>query len=188
MKVLSKYAVACAFILFIVCFDTACAQPLYQGGGRVMLSGQVVDSACALDANSTYQVIEFDPQPMGQLIRLGESVPRTFTLRLVKCSLIRPDPGIPGAFLPDWKHVRVTFDGQADSGGKLFAATGSTRGLALRITDWQGRQSTPGVPMSVTLLTGEDQELRYTLQLVGNGRPMAVGSHRAAVRFRLEYY
>ena len=42
--------------------------------------------------------------------------------------------------------------------------------------------------MALTPLTGEDQELRYVLQLVGNGRPMADGSHRAAVRFRLEYF
>lgn len=120
MKILSRLKVFCAFILFAVSFDTVSAQQLYQGGGRVTLVGQVIDSACALDANSIYQVIEFDPLPMGQLIRLGESAPRTFTLRLVKCSLVRPDPGRPGAFLPDWQHVRVTFDGQADSGGKLF--------------------------------------------------------------------
>lgn len=188
MKILSKLDVVGAFILFAVSFDTVSAEQLYQGSGRVTLAGQVIDSACALDANSLYQVIELDPLPMGQLIRLGESAPRTFTLRLVKCSLVRPDPGRPGAFLPDWQHVRVTFDGQADSGGKLFAAAGSTRGLALRITDWQGQQSVPGVPMSLISLSGGDQELRYTLQMVGNGSPMAVGSHRAAVRFRLEYF
>lgn len=42
--------------------------------------------------------------------------------------------------------------------------------------------------MFLTPLTGEDQELRYNLKLVGNGRPMAVGSYRTAVRFRLEYF
>ncbi|MFU0840665.1 fimbrial protein [Pseudomonas fragi] len=125
---------------------------------------------------------------MGQLIRLGESAPRTFTLRLVKCLLTRPDPSRPDSYLPDWQHVRVTFDGLPDMGGRFFAAGGTAQGLALRITDMQGQDSKPGVPMALTPLTGEDQELRYVLQLVGNGRPMADGSHRAAVRFRLEYF
>jgi len=159
-----------------------------QGSGRVMLAGKVVDSACALDAQSVYQVIELDDLPMGRLIRQGEGEPHAFSLSLIKCSLTRPDPSRPDTYLPDWQHVRVTFEGQADSGGRLFATVGSSRGLALRIADMQGQQSTPGVPMSLTSLSGGDQELRYTLQLVGNGQPMAAGSHRASVRFRLEYF
>ncbi|WP_252342322.1 fimbrial protein [Pseudomonas fragi] len=90
--------------------------------------------------------------------------------------------------MPDWQHVRVTFDGLADASGRLFAIGGAARGLALRIADTQGQESIPGVPMPLALLTGADQELHYTLQLVGNGRPVAVGSHRTAVRFRLEYF
>lgn len=42
----------------------------------------------------------------------------------------------------------------------------------------------PLVPFSAT----KDQVLHYTLRLVGNDQPMSVGSHSAAVRFRLEYY
>ena len=37
-------------------------------------------------------------------------------------------------------------------------------------------------------LSGAVRNQRYTLQLVGNGQPMAAGSHRASVRFRLEYF
>ena len=159
-----------------------------QGNGRVMLEGQIVDSACALDAISSYQAIEFDLLPMGQLIRQGQSLPKSFILRLVKCSLVRPDSFRPGSYLPDWQHVRVTFDGLADGSGRFFAVGGTAQGLALRIADTQGQESVPGVPMTMTALTGADQELHYTLQLVGNGRPMAVGSHRTAVRFRLEYF
>ncbi|PAA31543.1 fimbrial protein [Pseudomonas fragi] len=175
----------CAFIVWLGPIAVARDN---QGSGSITLHGQILESACALDANSAYQVIELDPLPMGQLIRLGESAPRTFTLRLVKCLLTRPDPSRPDSYLPDWQHVRVTFDGLPDMGGRFFAAGGTAQGLALRITDMQGQDSKPGVPMGLTPLTGEDQELRYVLQLVGNGRPMAVGSHRAAVRFRLEYF
>ena len=90
--------------------------------------------------------------------------------------------------MPDWQHLRVTFEGLADGNGQLFATQGTSQGLALRIADMQGQPSKPGVPMALVPLAGTDQELRYTLQLVGNGRPMAAGSHRVAVRFRLEYF
>ncbi|PAA13002.1 fimbrial protein [Pseudomonas fragi] len=174
--------------MFITLGFGVCTALASQGGGRVTLEGQIVDSACALDASSAYQLVEFDPLPMGQLIRQGQSLPVIFTLRLIKCSLVRPDSFRPGSYLPDWQHVRVTFDGLADASGRLFAIGGAARGLALRIADTQGQESIPGVPMPLALLTGADQELHYTLQLVGNGRPVAVGSHRTAVRFRLEYF
>jgi fimbrial protein len=82
----------------------------------------------------------------------------------------------------------VTFDGVADSNGRDFAVLGAASGLALRITDSKGLESIPGVPMPLISLSGNDQELQYTLQLVGNGRPMVAGSHRTALRFRLEYF
>lgn len=183
-----RLAVAGAFLMFTSLFVNCSAAQGNQGSGRVTLLGEVVESACALDAKSAYQIIELEPLAMGRLIRQGQSEFHNFSLRLVKCSLARPDPVRPGAYLPDWQHVRVTFDGLADAGGHLFAMAGSSTGLALRIADIQGQPSTPGVPMSLAPLTGADQELHYTLQLVGNGRPMAAGSHSAAVRFRLEYF
>ena len=186
VNVLSTLAVTSSLLIGSTLFISASAAN--QGNGRVTLEGQIVDSACALDAGSAYQLIEMDPVPVGRLIRDGDSDPHPFTLRLVACTLTRPDPESPGEYLPDWQHVRVTFDGLADASGRLFAIGGTARGLALRIADTQGQESIPGVPMPLAPLTGADQELHYTLQLVGNGRPVAVGSHRTAVRFRLEYF
>jgi len=159
-----------------------------QGSGVVALEGQLVDSACALEAGSLHQVVTMEAVSIGQLIRQGESTPHPFSLRLVNCSLSRPDPSRPGNYLPDWQHVRVTFEGQAGASGRTFATQGTSQGLAYQINDKQGHESAPGMPMPLIPLTGKDQELHYTLQLVGNGLPMAVGSHRAAVRFRLEYF
>lgn len=181
-----------AFTCVLVMFATSClpvfAGQQHQGSGLVTLEGQILDSACALDASSAYQVIDMTPVPVGRLIREGESDPHPFSLRLVKCSLTRPDPARPGHYLPDWEHVRVTFEGLTDREGRSFAALGSSQGVALHITDANGQESIPGVPMDLTPLAGEDMVLNYVLQLVGNDQPMAVESHRAAVRFRLEYY
>ena len=76
-----------------------------------------------------------------------------------------------------------------DRQGRSFAANGSSQGVAFHIIDAQGRESLPGVPMAmIPLSSARDQVLHYTLKLVGNDQPLSVGSHRAAVRFRLEYY
>ena len=174
--------------MFVGSLSTMSVAQEYQGSGRITMLGGVLDSACALDASSAYQVIDMNLLSMGSLIRQRVSEPRAFKLRLVKCSLTRPDPARPGTDLPDWQHLRVTFDGVADSSGRDFAVLGAASGLALRITDSQGLESIPGVPMPLISLSGNDQALQYTLQLVGNGRPMVAGSHRTALRFRLEYF
>lgn len=186
MRVISTLVVSSSALISIALLFTASAAN--QGNGLVTLEGQILDSACALDSGSVYQLIEMDPVPMGRLIREGDGDPHPFSLRLVQCSLTRPDPERPGQYLPDWQHVRVTFEGLSDREGRSFASSGTSRGVALHITDSQGRESTPGIPMPMTPLSGEDQSLHYIVQLVGNDQPMAVGSHRAAVRFRLEYY
>lgn len=188
MTTLSTWIITSSLAMFSSSFINVYAAKQDQGSGLVTLGGQILDSACALDSGSAYQVIEMDPAPMGRLIREGESEPHEFSLRLVRCSLMRADPSRPGRYLPDWEHVRVTFDGLTDREGRSFAAIGTSQGVALHITDMNGRESMPGVPMDLTPLSGGGQELRYVLQLVGNDRPMAVGTHRAAVRFRLEYF
>lgn len=188
MKALSALAVTYSLVLFTTSCIAVAATRQDQGSGVVTLGGQILDSACALDTNSDYQLIEMEPVPVGRMVREGESPPHPFLLRLVQCSLTRPDPSRPGQYLPDWEHVRVTFEGLTDMAGRSFAAIGSSQGVALHITDMNGRESIPGVPMSLTPLTGKDQVLHYTLRLIGNGSPMAVGTHRAAVRFRLEYF
>lgn len=188
MSALAKLAMTGCLGMLISSLSTMLVAQEHQGSGRVTLVGEILDSACALDVNSAYQVIDMDLLSMGSLIRHNVGELRAFSLRLIKCSLTRPDPGRPGTNLPDWQHVRVTFDGVTDSGGRYFAALGTASGLALRITDWRGQESIPGVPMPIISLSGNDQELRYSLQLVGNGRSMVVGSHRTALRFRLEYF
>ena len=186
VRVFSTLVVTSSLLISSAPFPVASAAS--QGQGIVTLEGQFVDSACALDADSAYQLIEMDPVPLGRLIRDGDGDPHPFSLRLVACTLTRPDPESPGEYLPDWQHVRVTFEGLTDREGRSFAAQGSSQGVALHITDMQGRESIPGVPMPMTPVSAGDQALHYIVQLVGNNRPMVVGAHRAAVRFRLEYY
>jgi type 1 fimbria pilin len=187
VKALSPAALATSLVLLTLSVNTVLAAG--QGSGIVRLGGEIIDTACTLDTGSAFQIIEMDPAPVGRLIREGEGDPHPFTLRLVGCSLTRYDPDHIGERLPDWQHVRVTFEGEPDREGRSFAATGTSQGVALHIIDAQGRESLPGVPMPLVPFSAtKDQVLHYTLRLVGNDQPMSVGSHSAAVRFRLEYY
>ena len=127
MKALSPAALATSLVLLTLSVNTVLAAG--QGSGIVRLGGEIIDTACTLDTGSAFQIIEMDPAPVGRLIREGEGDPHPFTLRLVGCSLTRYDPDHIGERLPDWQHVRVTFEGEPDREGRSFAATGPRKGL-----------------------------------------------------------
>nr|WP_242488230.1 MULTISPECIES: fimbrial protein [Pseudomonas] len=172
--------------LFISPCDAA--QTRVQGDGLVTLGGEIIDSACGLEAVTADQTIDMPPEPIGRLLREGAGQMQPFQLRLVNCTVTRPDPLRPGETLPDWEHLRVTFDGPSDMGGRSFAAFGASQGVAFHIEDAAGQVSVPGVPMALLPVVDGDMTLHYRLRLVGNGVPLLAGAHRAAVRFKLEYF
>jgi len=186
VKTIISFAVTSSLMLFIspwVAADTPA-----QGDGLVTLGGEIIDSACGLELVSADQTIEMRPEPIGRLLRNAIGDPHPFQLRLVNCSLTRPDPSRPDVNLPDWQHLQVTFDGPRDRDGRSFAAFGGSQGVALHIWDAAGQESVPGEPMPLLPLVEGDMTLHYTLRLVGNGLPLMPGAHGAAVRFKLEYF
>lgn len=186
MKTFISLAIASSLTTFIS--PCVFAQASSQGDGVVLLGGEVVDSACGLELSSTDQTIEMPPEPVGRLLRNTRGEDHPFQLRLVNCSLSRPDPLRPGASLPDWQHMQVTFDGPTDRAGLSFAVFGGSQGVALHIVDSAGQESIPGQRMAPAPLMEGDMTLNYRFYLVGNGLPLVVGAHRAAVRFKLEYF
>ena len=186
MKTFLSFAIASSLTVLInpCVFANAAA----QGEGLVTLGGEVIDSACGLELVSADQTIEMPPEPIGRLLRSAIGEPHPFQLRLVNCSLTRPDPSRPDVNLPDWQHLQVTFDGARDRDGRSFAAFGGSQGVALHIWDAAGQESIPGEPMPLLPLAEGDMTLHYTLRLVGNGLPLMPGAHGAAVRFKLEYF
>ena len=186
MKTIISVALASSLTMFIS--PGVAGQAPAQGDGIVTLNGEVIDSACGLELASADQSIEMPPEPIGRLLRNTVGAPHPFQLRLVNCSLTRPDPSRPGETLPDWQHLRVTFDGARDREGRSFTAFGDSQGVAFHIWDSAGQESVPGVPMGLHPLKEGDMTLDYTLRLVGNGLPLVPGAHLAAVRFELEYF
>ncbi len=185
-----KIFISLAITSFLTMFLSPCvvAQTPAQGDGVVTLGGEVVDSACGLELVSVDQTIDIAPEPIGRFLRRARGGDQSFQLRLVNCTLSRTDPLRPGVTLPDWQHLRVTFDGPTDRGGRSFAVFGGSQGVALNIEDAVGQVSIPGQPMTPHPLSEGDITLHYTLHFIGNGLPMVAGAHRAAVRFKLEYF
>jgi fimbrial protein len=177
-----------AFSVTLLLGPCVFAQSSSQGEGAVTLGGEVVDSACGLELSSLDQTVEMPAEPVGRLLRNAQGETHPFQLRLVNCTLTRPDPSRPGETLPDWQHMQVTFDGPTDRSGRSFAVFGGSQGVALHIVDSAGQESVPGERMAPRPLSEGDMTLHYTLNLVGNGLPLVVGPHSAAVRFRLEYF
>lgn len=163
-----------------------CAQD--EGRGAVAFGGEIIDSACGLEVGAANQIVEMPAEPIGRLLRNGRGEPHPFQLRLVNCSLDLPRSSLSGESLPEWRHVQVTFDGASDRGGLSFTVFGDSQGVALNIVDELGRESVPGKPMARQSLKEGGVALNYTLHLVGNGLPLVAGTHRAAVRFKLEYF
>ncbi|WP_395607360.1 fimbrial protein [Pseudomonas sp. B22129] len=183
-----KTFISLAITTSLMTLISPCAVAQNQGDGVVTLGGQIIDSACGLELSSVDQTIEMPAEPIGRLLRNALGAPHPFQLRLINCSLTRPDPNRPGATLPDWEHLRVTFDGARDRDGRSFAASGLSQGVALHIWDSRGEESVPGERMTPHPLNEGDMTLNYTLRLVGNGLQMLPGAHSAAVRFKLEYF
>lgn len=186
MRTLISFAITSSLAMCLS--PWAVAQTAAQGDGVVTLGGEIVDSACGLELASVDQTIEMPPEPIGRLLRNAIGEPHPFQLRLVNCSLTRPDPSRPDVNLPDWQHLQVTFDGPRDRDGRSFAAFGGSQGVALHIWDAAGQESVPGEPMALLPLAEGDMTLHYTLRLVGNGLPLMPGNHGAAVRFKLDYF
>ncbi|AZE62714.1 MULTISPECIES: fimbrial protein [Pseudomonas fluorescens group] len=186
MNVLIRLTVASSVIIFASSFFSVRASA--QSEGVVGFGGEIIESACGLEVGGADQIVEMPAEPIGRLLRDGQGEPFPFQLRLVNCSLSRPDPLRLGQNLPDFQHVQVTFDGARDRGGLSFTAFGDSQGVALQIVDEFGQESVPGKPMARQPLLAGSVALNYTLRLIGNGLPIVAGTHGAAVRFKLEYF
>lgn len=171
-------------LVAIFCEPSAQARPRDQGHGQVHVRGSVIETPCAIDTPSRDQTVDMGATPTTVITRDGQGAARPFSIRLVNCHLARLSSA-----LPDWRYFRATFDGPDDSG--LFGLDGDARGVALQVTDNQGRVARPGEPLQpgVFGLSADGvQQLDYSLRLVSNGELPRAGDFRTALRFRIDYY
>lgn len=166
-----------------LCWLTANVAPVYAAAerARVTVEGQILDTPCSIDPGSREQTILMGDTPVGVIARTGAGRAVPFAIRLRDCSLARFDRR-----LPDWQGLSIAFDGVAD--GSDFAVSGPAAGVALRIFDADGHKAVPGRPLPDAQLVQGSQDLNFTLQLVGNHRPLVKGDYRAVIHFGISYF
>ena len=75
-----------------------------QGDGVVTLGGEVVDSACGLEAASVDQTIEMTPDPIRRLLRHGSGETPPVQSGQGNGQLRRTSQGRPRIRTLDWEH------------------------------------------------------------------------------------
>ncbi|TDN49460.1 type 1 fimbria pilin [Buttiauxella sp. JUb87] len=150
--------------------------------GQTRFSGQVLAAACSLAMEDAWQSIDMGMLPVRN-IQVNTSGPEViFFLRLENCGLLKTNKGtFTGS------PVFVTFDGVRGQQPDRFGLTGQAQGVELRIQDNQGYTAYVGEVMPPQSLTGNGQQLHYTLQLVRNGKTLQAGDYYAVVRMKMEY-
>ncbi|WP_411753386.1 fimbrial protein [Serratia sp. (in: enterobacteria)] len=174
-----EYIVASCLLSALFCV-TATAET-FIGRGRVVMEGNIIETACAIEMSSREQVIEMITVPASQIALDGHGIAKPFVIRLINCTLPRFDPS-----MPDWQAFRVTFDGIKD--GALLGIDGEAQGVGLQIKDQLGNIAFPGVAMPLSGLSSGDKLLQYTINLLPNHQILRAGEYRSTVRFKMDYY
>lgn len=152
-----------------------------MGSGRVKMAGSIIDTACAIDINSIDQTFDMGVVPTGRIIRDGQSVKKSITIKLVKCVLNKNDEN-----LTQWKYFTVTFDGMNDDG--LFTVNGDAKGIAIKILDSNGNVAKPGVPLPSEEIEEGEMSLDYSIQIVGNHKVLHAGEYNSIIKYKMDYY
>ncbi|CAI1114649.1 PAP fimbrial minor pilin protein precursor [Serratia proteamaculans] len=179
MVCLTQGNVVSCLLVILLSVNASAAMP--SGWGRVNMQGSIIETACAIDTVSRDQTIDMSVLPLSQIIRDGQSMTHSFSVRLVNCIVGRIDPK-----LPDWQRFQITFEGRTDTGG--FGVEGEAKGIALQISDTFGNIANPGKPLPSGEVTPGDKTLNYSIRLVGNNQQLKAGEYNSTLRFKMEYY
>lgn len=150
------------------------------GSGRVRMNGEILAAACAIEADSAYQVVNLGTLPIESIEKQGHSSDTIFTIRLTNCKLATVDNS-------QHQTVKITFDGIRESGSNAIAIQGNAQGVGLNIKDARGNRVLLGVPLAETSLSAGGNVLSYSLYLSKNQHQLKVGHYQATVRFVMEY-
>lgn len=170
-----------SIILLSCTLSIVCAEAKLLGEGEVNMSGEILASACAIEAGSAFQSVSLGAIPIKNIEKHSASSEVEFNIRLTNCDLL---PGL----LENTQGIRITFDGLRSRDGKSIANQGDARGIGLGIKDAQGNDVIPGVALSGITLPSGDTVLKYSLTLNKTRHQIKTGTFQANVRFMIEYF
>ncbi|WP_058911437.1 fimbrial protein [Entomohabitans teleogrylli] len=152
-----------------------------QGLGSVTMNGQIQESACSIHTDDVWQEIPFGVISYNDLNQEGKALTKPFAVRLVNCALERSNGDL-------WQSVNITFGGETEVfRPDIFLVHGEAQGLGLRIHSQAGDVARAGEPMPEVRLQNENNELRYLLSVVRNGKTLTEGDWYGIIRFMVTY-
>ncbi|MGC0850361.1 fimbrial protein [Pantoea agglomerans] len=179
LRVTIKIVKTLPFLLSGFCLPLFAAQ---QGGGAVIIKGEVFYTPCAIDLDSRDQTIDMGVTPLSEIATKGYGPTRTFTVRLINCLMLPK----PGQSQYDSEYYQITFEPM--TGTDRFSIQGDAEGIELAIHDTDGNHAQPGIPFPAKEVTTGSMSLNYALQLVSNGQTLKAGDYQSLIRFRMDYY
>nr|WP_238485016.1 fimbrial protein [Rahnella rivi] len=160
--------------------------------GVLRVHGALTESACRLDMVSAWQDIDLGETGTGRLREVGaHGAPLGVQLTLKDClpGPARNRDSHSGNLL--WSEsqpaVTVSFIGTADADNPQLVKVQGAGGLALRLTDPQGRDVRLGSRGAPLLLTPGQNTLTYTVTPERTRTALQAGAYWAQLNFHLSY-
>lgn len=160
--------------------------------GELHVQGQLMEGACSLGMTSVFQNVELGNIPRASLMNIGaEGQPVRFRLTLRDCSRSGGSQTnrYTGVHVQDAIQpvVTLSFSGVADPDMPAFFKVQGASGLALKLSDPQGRNVRPGLRGEPMFITPGDNDLMFTVTPVRTLAPLTAGEFLAAVNFEVSY-
>lgn len=160
--------------------------------GVLHVQGELTESACRLEMASAYQTVSLGNTTTAELTLAGDrGVPVNAQLQLRDClrtpSNNRDTRSGNRVWSTQQPAVSVSFIAPADADNPELVRVQGASGLALRITDTQGRDirlGSRGVPLA--LVVGQSA-LNYSITPERTRAPLQPGAYAAVVGFQLSY-
>lgn len=172
----------CILAHLLLCCICALPDAAAKVQGRANMQGSIIDTACAIDVGSLYQVIEIDMTSTGIMSQSVEGPKIPFSIHFLECSLT---PALQNR--PDWSHFRITFDGARED-ETAFKLYGQAKGVSLKLYSPDGTSIFPGVAMAEQELIEGSSRLDFILRLVSNGQLLQAGDYHTTLRFKMDYF
>ncbi|MCF8582424.1 fimbrial protein [Enterobacter ludwigii] len=150
-------------------------------GGTINFTGQVVDGACAVSADSLNQTVALDQVRASRLQTAGQAAgqAKSFNITLEDCDTTA------------WSNVAVTFNGQSDANtvGALAntAGAGAATNVALQLYGQDGNAMTLGTAGNAATMTTGENILPFSVDYVATAGAATAGGVAAVATFTTTY-
>lgn len=175
-----KKTLLASSIIALTLTATSTAFAADVGSGTIEFSGTVNSGACTIAPSSVNKEVQLGSVPAVSLKAAGAQGPNVdFTLELSDCVL---DPTESGT---DYSKVKVSFTGQMEPAGNLWASTGTAQNVGVLFQDANGQNLKTGDTIEQNLNAGSNTiNLSARMQALGEA---TAGSVKSTVAYVLDY-